>query len=875
MTNKLLKRAWPDVAAVLLFVLLSAAYFFTPLTQGLVLTGNDVTGGVGAGHERMEYLERTGHDTRWTNALFGGMPTYQIAPSYPSRSTLSSLLRVYELGLNDCVMYAFILLLGGYILFRAFGMKPLLSVLGAVAWAFSSYFFIIIGAGHIWKVFTLAFIPPTVAGMVLCYRGKYVWGGLLSAFFIAWQILSNHLQMTYYFLFVLFFLALGFLVQAILDRQLARFLKGVGVFALAGALGVAVNASNLFHTYQYSKQTMRGQSELAQPKQSGTPAKGGSGLSHEYITQWSYGVGETWTLLVPNAKGGASGALFQNEKVQQNESRFASYNQTLQQLYPQLGAATPGLSAYWGNQPGTSGPVYVGAFICFLFVLGCFLVRGPVKWALLFLTVASVLLSWGHNFSALTDWFIDYFPMYNKFRAVSSILVVAEFTIPLLAVMALARVAENPQAIDSRRGRIGTVAAAVLTAGAALLFALFPGSLGACLTSAEELMLGRMQQAVDAQTVIAFRSDIIALRESVFAADAWRSLVIILIGVALLLLYVRGKIRSSLMVGGVIVLCLFDLWQVNKRYLNDSKFVAPEQKEQVFSQTETDARILQDKAPDYRVLNLASDTFNENETSYWHKSVGGYHAAKLGRYQDIISHCLVGEMQTVMKALQTTGGDLAQASDSLTPVVNMLNTRWLIVPLQGGQTAPVFNPHAMGNAWFVSSLRYAKGAQAEMKALKTIDLRHEAVADETFAPALGQAFAPAMPADTLVGSVELTAYEPNALTYSVSSPKGGVVVLSEVYYPGWEAVIDGTQPVEIGRANYILRAVRMPAGQHTLQLTFHPKTLDRTEAIAYTALVLMLLALLGAVAFALYRWKKNAALRQAPAPGGEKKELKP
>ena len=866
MKENLLKRFGPDVAAIVLFVLLAVAYFITPLTEGLVLTGHDTTGGVGAGHERMEYLERTGEDTRWTNALFSGMPTYQIAPSYSSQRTLSSLLRIYELGLSDCVMYVFILLLGAYILMRAFGFKPLIGVLGAVAWAFSSYFFIIIGAGHIWKVLTLAFIPPTVAGMVLCYRGRYLAGGLLSAFFIAWQILSNHLQMTYYFLFVLFFLALGFLIQALQEKKLGQYFKGVGVFVVAGLIGISLNASNLFHTYQYSKQTMRGQSELTQPRQTGSASKGKSGgLSHEYITQWSYGVGETWTLLVPNAKGGASGALFENEKAQQN-SHFSSYNQSVQQLYPQLGASTPGLSAYWGDQPGTAGPVYVGAFICFLFVLGLFIVRGPIKWTLLFLTVFSILLSWGHNFAPLTDWFIDNFPMYNKFRAVSSILVIAEFTIPLLGIMALVRIVKEPDVLQKKAPFV--IVSLVLTAGASLLFALAPGVLGDALTSAEQMIFGRLQQAFDPQFVAQYKGDVIAIRESIFSSDAWRSFFIILIGVALLWIYSKGKLRSSWLVAGITLLCLVDLWQVNKRYLNDNNFVEPYQKEQTFQKTATDEQILQDTALDYRVLNFAGDTFNENTTSYWHKSIGGYHAAKLARYQDIINHCLVGEMKNFMTAINKAQGDMTQIPDSVTPVLNMLNARWFIMPLQNNQTAPLQNLNAMGNAWFVSTLKYVDGAREEMKALKTVDLRTCAVADAEFSKELGEAYTDNM-ADT-TRRVTLTSYEPNKLCYDVQSLHGGLVVLSEIYYPGWTATLDG-RPIEIGRANYILRAVRVPEGTHRLELTFQPKTISETETLAYVALAILLLSLLAAVVFGIRKMKGNNTAEKPQENKGKKK----
>lgn len=846
-----IKRIVPDIAAIVLFVLISVAYFFTPITQGLVLSGNDITGGVGAGRERMEYLERTGNDTRWTNALFSGMPTYQIAPSYKSRNVLAGLERVYELGLTDCAMYVFILLLGFYILMRTFRARPPVAVFGAIAWAFSSYFFIIIGAGHLWKVLTLAFIPPTIAGMVLCYRGKYLWGGVMTMFFIAWQILSNHLQMTYYFIFAMVLMSLGFLVVAITEKKIVQFAKGVGVFIIAALVGVAVNASNLYHTYQYSKQTMRGSSELAQT----TPGKkSGSGLSKEYITQWSYGIGETFSLLVPNVKGGASGGLSMNEKVQA-DPHFTEYIQTLQQLYPQLGVNTPGLSQYWGEQPGTSGPVYVGAFICMLFILSLFYYQNAVGRSLMLVTVLSILLSWGHNFPAFTNWMIDNFPMYNKFRAVSSILVVAEFTIPLLAALTLARIFSEPKLL--REKPIPLYISFGVTAGLCALFALMPGAFfGDCLTGREHEVLSELRKVLSPDTVNAFAGNITAIRQAILSSDAWRSFWVIVVGMAILMIYRTGKVRGTLMVAAVTLLCVVDMWGVNRRYLNNEMFVDPLQKQQVFAKTETDEQILKDTSLDYRVLNFSSDTFNENETSYWHKSIGGYHAAKLARYQDLITECIAPEMQALMKVIPQVGGDMTKVNgDSLCPTINMLNGKYFILPLQQGKTIPLQNPYAMGNAWFVDKLTYVDGASAEMDMLKKINRRNEAVADKSFKAELGAEYANAV-ADT-TAKITLTAYEPNELTYKLSSKNGGLVVLSEVYYPGWNATLDGND-IKIGRADYILRALRVPVGEHTLVLKFDPQSLHTTETLAYAALAIMILALAAAVAISLRRKKAKA-----------------
>lgn len=854
--QRLLRRFGPDALAVILFIAISVAYFFTPLTQGLVLSGNDITGGVGAGHEAQQYYERTGEQTRWTDALFSGMPTYQISPTYKSRSLLSTLERVYELGLTDCVMYVFILLLGFYILMRTFRARPPVAVFGAVAWAFSSYFFIIIGAGHLWKVLTLAFIPPTVAGMVMCYRGQYLRGAVMTMFFIAWQILSNHLQMTYYFLFVMVILSIAFLIIAIREKKLGQFVKGAGIFVAASLIGVAVNISNLYHTYQYSQQTMRGSSELAEKSNSG---KAATGLSKDYITQWSYGTGETFSLLVPNVKGGASGALTSSEKAQESD-HFSSYMQMLQQLYPQIGSATPGLSSYWGEQPGTSGPVYVGAFVCLLFILSLFIVRGPLKWSLLVITILSVLLSWGHNFPVFTDWMIDHFPMYNKFRAVSSILVVAEFSIPLLAALALKKICESP-ALLKQKSKYLYISFGI-TAGLCLLFALSPSTFfGNCLTEAEQQTLTQLSSILQPQAVATFSSDISAIRQSILSADAWRSFWFIVVGMVFLMVYRAGKIRAPWLAAAVTLLCLLDMWGVNRRYLNDEMFVDPLTKQQVFAKTDVDAQILQDKSPDYRVLNFASDTFNENETSYWHKSIGGYHAAKLARYQDLISECIAPEMQKTMKTLQQYG-DLSKVNgDTVCPVINMLNGKYFILPLQENRRIAMRNPWAMGNAWFVSSLKYVKGAKAEMQALRSSDLRSTAVADESFSSTLGKAYSNAK-ADT-AAAVTLLSYEPNKLVYRSVSKVPAVAVFSEIYYPGWTASVDG-KTAEIGRADYILRALSLPAGDHRIEFVFDPSSLHTTEAIAYAALAIMLLSLIALVVIDVRRQKKSSTASDAP-----------
>ena len=626
-----MKKLLPDLIAILAFVLLSFAYFFPADIENRILFQHDTAAGAGAGQEVKEYYEQTGERSRWTNSLFGGMPMYQIAPSYDSTKSLQWVQKAYQLFLPDYVCLTFMLMLGFYILLRVFGIPVWLAGLGGIMWAFSSYFFILISAGHIWKFITLAYVPPTIAGIVLAYRGKLLWGGILTALFVALQITSNHVQMSYYFFFVILFFVGAYFEKAWRTKTLPQFFKASAVLIVAALVGIAANVSNLYHTYAYSKETMRGKSELVQ---TGDAAKQtSSGLDRDYITQWSYGIDETLTLLVPNFKGGASAAL------SQSETAMSKANPMYSSLYGSL-------TQYFGTQPMTSGPVYVGAFVLFLFVLGCFIVKGPLKWALIGATFFSIVLSWGKNFMPLTDFFIDYVPLYNKFRAVSSILVIAEFTIPLLAIFALKRLLEEPEILKQEKKPLGI--SLLLTAGIALLLAIAPGSIGSGYVPAQEAQM--LQNAVNQQMIPANElSGILAnlgeMRAELVSSDALRSFIIIGIGCSLLWLYASGKLRSSLTIAGITILCLADMWGVNKRYLNDAQFVPHSIRTETFTKTNTDELILQDTSLDYRVLNFATSTFDDNNTSYWHKSVGGYHPAKLRRYQEMIEHHISPEMQ--------------------------------------------------------------------------------------------------------------------------------------------------------------------------------------------------------------------------------------
>lgn len=811
------KRVLPDLMAIVAFVLISFIYFAPAVMDGRVITQHDSLAAVGQGQEQRDYMERhNGERTRWNISMFAGMPSYQMSPTYDSSKPQDFAKKAYSLFLPNYVYLVFIMMLGFYILMRAFRASPLLSALGAIVWAFSSYFFIIIAAGHIWKFITLAYIPPTIAGIVYAYRKKHLLGGLLVMIFVAFQISSNHIQMSYYFMFMMLFMVVAYFVDAIKNKNLPDFAKATAVIAIAGLIGVAANGSNLYHTYEYSKETMRGKSELSHH---GAENKSANGLERDYITAWSYGVGETWTLLVPNTKGGASVPLSHNEKAMKKA------RPEYQEIYQQIGQ-------YWGEQPGTSGPVYVGAFVLALFVLGLFIVKGPMKWALLVGTIFSIMLSWGKNFMPLTDFFIDYVPMYNKFRTVSSILVVAEFTIPLLAILALKEIIENPKRVLANKKALYFSLGA--TGGISLLFAIAPTLFFSSFISSSEM---QALQSLPSEHIHPIMANLKEMRISMFTADAWRSFIIIAIGSAIVWLLLTKKIKAEWAVAAILLVSLADMWDVNKRYLNDNDFTPQSSRQQMFAKTPTDEYILQDPTLYYRVLNMATSTFNDGVTPYYHKVIGGYHAAKLRRYQDIIDVHLTGEMRQLQQAIINTQGKMDSVDTNSFKVLNMLNAKWVIMPSQEG-TIPIENPYAMGNAWFVDEIIFADNADDEIEALFNLNLHHQAVADKQFEHVLsGFEVAPADSAST----IELISYDSNIFTYKSSSSKPELAIFSEVYYPkGWQITIDG-EPAQMLRANYTLRALPIPAGDHTIEFKFEPKSIKVTDTIAYIALLIMLL----------------------------------
>ena len=864
---KQLKSCWGEALCIVLFAVISLVYFYPADIDGRRLSQHDNSAADGLGVEINAY--RAAHDgttPRWTNSAFSGMPTYQIAPSYDSTRNLSAIEKAYHLWLPDYVFYIFISMLGFYILLRAFDFRRWMAVLGAIVWAFSSYFFIIIAAGHIWKVLTLAYIPPTIAGIVLCYRRRYLLGCAVTALFAALQIMSNHVQMTYYFLLPEALIVIAYLIDAIRRKALKSWIIGTASLAVAAVIAVAINASNLYHTYEYAKDTMRGKSELV--KEGKTDDQTDSGLERSYITAWSYGVGETWTLLIPDVMGGASVPLSDSKTAMSKANP----------MFTQNGIYTA-FTQYWGEQPGTSGPVYVGALVCMLFILSLIILpnRNPLKWALLIATILSVMLAWGKNFMGFTDFFIDHIPMYAKFRTVSSILVVAEFCIPMLAMLGLKEFVEAC-ADKERRGSMlrALTISSIITAGICVVFALHPTIMGDCISTTDRNALdtyttrGYFDQTTASQILMSLSQ----MRAAMVSSDAWRSAIIIIIGTFFLWRMYRGNKRTLLIPNYVyiIAICLVDMWMVNKRYLNDSMFETPRTAAAV-QPSDADRLILSASGDgrNYRVLNLTVSTFNDNTTSFFFSSIGGYHAAKLRRYQELVEEHIATEVPKIYSLLQSAPLDSAATHSAIgmpvydlraagaeqqLPVLNMLNARWFILAGQGGARIPIENNSAFGNAWFVDNVKYVDNANEEIEALHTVSPRHTAVIDRTFASSLDGKTLDSATTDS-TATIRQTHLDADEVSYEVESLNGGLVVFSEIYYPGWHATIDGTES-PIVRADYVLRAMYVPAGRHTIQMQFRPESVTTTETIANISFYALIALLAAAIVFGWFHRRKKS-----------------
>ncbi|MDE6010906.1 MAG: YfhO family protein [Muribaculaceae bacterium] len=810
------KESIYSILVALLLAVVAFIFFAPDDFQGHVLQQHDILQGLANGQEVQQYEAQTGHAARWTDSLFGGMPTFQISPTYEANTLMGWIFSVYTLWLPSPANLLFAMFLGFFIMCLCMRMKWPLALFAALAWGFSTYFIIIIGAGHIWKFVTLAYIPPTIGGLALLYRGKYLPGAALTALFAALQLQSNHPQMTYYFCFLILFMVVAWGIVAWREKKLRGWIIATCIALGAGALAVAANSASLYNSYEYSKETVRGRA--TDIVTAGGDSTGG--MDRDAITAWSYGIDETLTLLIPNVKGGATikpvGGQNSFMSLADTDAANAAY------LSPEEMQVVSQFSQYFGDQPMTNGPVYVGAVVLLLAILAMFVVdgpkAGPMKWAIFAGAIFSIMLAWGHNFSLLTDFFIDNVPGYNKFRTPSSILVVLEFCVPLLAAMCVKKMVDTPDFL----ARYGWTLYTVFGLGAAICFFgwLSPSIFGSPY-SAQEVEMLRSQGIF---TNPAYANVLAAIRDarlSLVSADCGRSLMYIIVGFLLIWLYLRGAFRQpAIFICTLSALVLIDLFGINKRYVNADNFVEPMSQTETFAQTPGDIRILRDTTH-YRVLDLTD--FGGARSSYFHKTVGGYHAAKLTRYNDLINYQINPALGRIRQALQDTVIRINE------PVLDMLNTKYILI----GDYV-IDNPGALGPVWFVDNIRYVNSPAAEMDMLSHIDPATEAVADAGMEKLLGKP-GPTSPGDTIY----LTSYAPDRLTYRTRNAREALAVFSEVWFPwGWEVTIDGA-PVEMGRADYTLRALPVPPGEHEVVFYFNPKSLTVTNTVGVVAVILI------------------------------------
>lgn len=800
------KKIAPYIVAIVAFLAFALIYC-SPLLDGKVLQAGDVNSWKGAAHEILEYKKSTGRQAWWTNSMFSGMPAFQISGNTPANVMRGKLELITHFGFKEDLGSIGILiayLFGFFFMLRCFNINPWLSIIGAFALTLSSYYMLILPAGHMTKASAIAAIAPIIGGIYAVFRKNYWLGAPLIVIYGIIGI-TLHPQMTYYFLMLIGVMACVELYIHIKEKRWKDLGIGVGICVLCALLVFGTKLSWWQINNEYLKETMRGgHSELRQDQKDETQK---AGLDIKYATDWSYGKAETLTLLIPNFMGGASGYNVGEKSVLYDELVKARVPKSSAKQFCQ------GAPTYWGEKMFTSGAVYVGAIICFLFVLGLLIVPGPYKWGLLFATIASILLAWGKNFMPLTEWFFYHFPMYNKFRAVESILVIAELTIPLLGFMGLQKLWESKEEKSKYSKEI--LIAGGITAGICLIVALFGGAMFGFTSSYDNQWKGQVGDEI-------YRM-IIDQRVSMMKADAWRSFGLVVAAAVVVWLYIKDKLKSGYALGIIAALILIDLVPVDRRFFGSKDFVSQKDGNRYFAIQPWEEQILQDKSLDYRVLNLTANTFNDARTSYRLKSIGGYSAVKLRRYQDLIDEHI---------------------SKMNWSVLNMLNTKYIVT-----QQGVYPNPDAMGNAWFVNEVLFVPTPDDESAALNTLDLRKSAVADELFREVLSCSGKPSEGDE-----IRLTKYIPDQLDYAYQLSEERVAVFSEVYYPtGWHLYCDGKE-IPIGRVNYTLRAAVLPAGSHTLHMEFVPDALAIDKWCIALIIIGILLSLCG-LAWPLYGHK--------------------
>ena len=804
------------VAAIIAFAVITLVYF-SPVLQGKRIKQHDIEMHLGMSKEITDFRDATGEQTLWTNRPFGGMPTWNISAKSQGNLT-DPIYKALRIGMPQSLGSVFISMLGFFVLLLVLDCGFWISFIGAIAYGFTSYLFIVIGAGHNAKAMAMSYMPAVIAGVLLTYKGKYLWGWLLTAFALAFEVRTNHLQITYYLAITIAVLVIAELIADIKDKKLGHFIKASAGLVVAALIGVLTCSTSLYGNYEFGKETTRGKPVLTRNEDNQT-----KGLDRDYITQWSYGIGETWSLLIPNAKGGATAYI-------------GKQNPALEKADRQFRDSIAQSNAYWGDQPMTSGPVYVGAIVVFLFVLGSLTVKGKLKWALLVATVLSILLSWGKNFMGFTNFFLDHFPGYDKFRAVSMTLVIAEVTMPLLGFLGLAEIAKSPESFKQNMKKF--YIALGITAGICLLFYIAPKAFFNFLSQDEAKQFAQLSSGKDGAVYQAFATQLEDVRVAIFRKDTLRSLFFIVLAAVPVFLYGKGKLKGQIAFPILAALVLVDMFAIDKRYLNDDNFISKQKTLQPFTASAADQAILSDQTLDYRVADITKDMFNDASTCYFHKSLGGYSGAKLRRYQDVITQYLGGELNQ-LRAVKS-GEEMIQTLSRL-KLLNILNTKYIIF---NPNSQPFQNPFAFGNAWMADDILWVETPNDEIDAIATTDLQHTAIINKEFAQQIGS-FA----TDSIKGQIELTEYQPNKLVYSFQSDRDQLVVFSEIWTSkGWNMTIDG-QDHPLLRADYLLRCALIPSGQHQIVMTYAPKAYTVGNRVQLASSLIMVLGLIGALVY--------------------------
>ncbi len=797
----------PHLIAVVIFFIISIIYF-SPVLEGKKIRQSDHLNYLGYANETNTYAEEMGRPPLWTNALFGGMPTYFITHT-PKSNLLAHLNTALSLFGLRTVNLIFLYLLGFYLCLIAFGIKPWISIMGAIAYAFSSYFFIIIEPGHITKAIALGYMPAIIGGIYLAFNKKLFLGALMMSLFLALQIFINHLQITYYTAIILLLFGLFQFYFSIKEKQIMKFFKTVGVLIFGVIIAISCNITNIWTAWEYGQYSSRGKSELTNDKDNKT-----SGLDKDYATAWSYGVSETLNLFIPNLFGGSS-----MTDVGKDSETYAFFEKNYgRETAKQASSSIP---TYWGPQPFTSGPVYLGASVLFLFLMGLFLLKGHLKWWLLTATIIAIMLAWGKHFMFLTDFFLDYVPGYNKFRVVSMILVIVQFTVPLLGILFFDKLLKKEY--DWNKIKKALIKSLSILGGLALFFLVF-GSGFFDFTSPEDIRLKEAGYPVDA---------IVNDRISMLQSDAFRSLVFVILMAGLIFFVVKKNLKTQYAIIIASVLILADLWSVDKRYVNNDNFVSKREFNESIKKTSADEAILQDKSLYYRVYNASVNTFNDASTSYYHKSIGGYSGVKMKRYQELIEH---------------------QISKNNMSVLNMLNTKYFIIPTKEGAPMPQMNPEALGNAWFVDTFKLVANADSELNALSNFNPAHEAIIDKRFEKLVANF----KPSPDSLATISLTKYHPENLEYESNASIPQLAVFSDIYYDkGWNAFIDG-KPAPHFRTNYVLRAMIIPEGKHQITFKFEPVSYWTGEKISFYGSLLLIILTLAVIFYEFRKSQKKA-----------------